>query len=82
MKEVKTFEEFINEAKINEAKSSTVKKIMELVDEIDAEGAEELMYTMSKWYSDAAEDLTNMNAKKIADYLHKAGDEIKRRTGN
>ena len=79
MEKLKNFDEFLNEAK---KPSYQVYKIMEMFEEMGADEAEELLFSLADSYSKNAKELTNMDAKGIAHHIEEAAKLIKKRTGN
>ena len=79
MKKLHNFEEFLNEAK---KPSYQVYKIIEMFEDMGADEAEELLFALADFYLKNADELTNMDAKGIANRIEEAAKLLKNRKGN
>jgi hypothetical protein len=78
MKNLPTFEKFLNEATISKEAVDTYNSAIEL----DAPAMEDFLLMLSDYFKDNASSLTNMDAKKIAGLLKNAHIVVKQRSGN
>jgi hypothetical protein len=77
MKNLHSFEDFLNEAKNPE-----VINAYDAVIELDAPAMEEFLKMFAEYFQRSSNVLTNMDAKKIAGHLESAHDLVKKRSGN
>jgi hypothetical protein len=61
---------------------ANVERLTNALLELDAPAMEEVIRTMARMFSDAAEGLTNMKAHVIAGHLNEAARTLAERTGN
>jgi len=79
MKNLNTFEEFLNEAGVNESKDSL--NVYNAWLELDAEDMESF-FNMAAIYFGRNTGLTNMDFTQISKHLEEVHGLIKKRTGN
>ena len=66
---------------INEGADEVTNLIGE-VSALDGQDMEAFLYRLAKYFQSSTEELTNMNAKAIGNYIEMAASKFKNRTGN
>jgi hypothetical protein len=78
MKNLQTFEEFLNEATASKDAMEAFNSVMEL----DSPDMETFFEMLTDYFKRNQEALSNMDAKKITAHLQSVHELIKKRTGN
>ncbi len=77
MKNIPTFKKFLNESSSKSALDAHAE-----VTSLDSPDMEVFFKMLSDYFKNNADELTNMDAKKISDHISAAHDLIKKRKGN